>query len=423
MSHIVIIGAGIGGTTAAYALRKRVSSEHRITVIHPVPYFQFVPSNVWVGIGSRDRQGITVDLAPAFKQKNIDFVAQPVTHIDAENNQLSLNDGSNIDYDYLVITTGAKLAFEEVEGAGPDGGYSHSVCTVDHAEKTYEAYQDLLKKPGHIVIGTLPGASCFGPAYEFAFLVNQDLRKRGIRDQYPMTFVTSEPYIGHLGLGGVNDSKSILESELRKANINWITNAKTEKFEKNKIQISELNKDATVYKQHEIESDFAMLIPAFKGIDPVAQVKDLCNPRGFVLVDEHQRSTAYPNIFAAGVCIAIAPLSQTPVATGVPKTGYMIETMASTIARNISAELNNLPATAKATNNAICLADLGKDAVAFVAKPQIPPRNVDWAKKGKWARYAKILFEKYFLYKVRHGISRTWYEKVFLRLFKLGHTK
>jgi sulfide:quinone oxidoreductase len=158
-----------------------------------------------------------------------------------------------------------------------------------------------------------------------------------------------------------------------------------------------------------------MIIPAFRGVDAVAAVKDLCNPRGFVLIDEHQRSPAYRNIYSAGVCVAIAPVEATPVPTGAPKTGYMIESMISAIVENIRADIAGKPATARATWNAICLADMGDDGVAFVALPQIPPRNVTWAKQGRWVRLAKIAFEKYFLRKMRTGNAEPFYEKYVLK--------
>ena len=60
------------------------------------------------------------------------------------------------------------------------------------------------------MVGAVQVASCYGPAYEFAMIMDTDLRKRKIRDQVPMTFVTAEPYIGHLGLGGVGDSKGLI---------------------------------------------------------------------------------------------------------------------------------------------------------------------------------------------------------------------
>jgi sulfide:quinone oxidoreductase len=150
-------------------------------------------------------------------------------------------------------------------------------------------------------------------------------------------------------------------------------------------------------------------------VDPVAAVEGLCNPRGFVLIDEHQRSRKFRNIFSAGVCVAIPPVEVTPVPTGAPKTGYMIESMVTALVHNIAAELKGEPATAKGSWNAICLADMGDTGAAFVALPQIPPRNVNWFKKGKWVHLAKIAFEKYFLYKMRTGSSEPVYEKYVLK--------
>jgi len=415
MAHIVILGAGTGGMPAAYELRAALGSAHRITVINAVDYFQFVPSNPWLAVGWRKRPAITFPLSPPLKRRKIDFIAQSVTKIDAERNQLELADGKSLPYDYLLVMTGPKLSFAEVPGSGPDGGHSHSVCTVDHAEKTWAAYQALLKDPGPVIIGAMPMASCFGPAYEFSFIVNTDLRRRRLRHKVPMTYVTSEPYIGHLGLGGVGDSKTILESELRNGDVKWITNAKVTRIEAGKMFVTEVDAHGQTAKEHELPFKFSMMLPAFKGVDAVAAVEGLCNPRGFVIVDENQRSKKYRNIYSAGVCIAIPPVEVTPVPTGAPKTGYMIETMVSAIVKNLVADIAGKPATAKGTWNAICLADMGSTGAAFVAIPQLPPRNVNWFKKGRWVHWAKVGFEKYFIYKMKRGHSEPLYEKYMLK--------
>lgn len=416
MAHIVIMGAGIGGMPTAYELKAKLGNGHRITVVNAVDYFQFVPSNPWLAVGWSKREKITFPIRPYLEKKGIAFIAEPVTKIDAEQSSLQLTDGQTLNYDYLVIATGPKLSFDEVEGAGPHGGHTQSICTVDHAEKTWAAYQEFLQDPGPMIIGAMPGASCFGPAYEFTFIVNKDLRKRKLRKKVPITYVTSEPYIGHLGLGGVGDSKGMLESEYRNNDVKWITNAKVTKVEAGKMFVSEHDMQGNVVKEHELPFKFSMMLPAFKGIDPVAAVEGLCNPRGFVLIDEHQRSKKYRNIFAAGVCVAIPPVEVTPIPTGAPKTGYMIESMVTAIADNISAELNGQPADAKGSWNAICLADMGDTGAAFVALPQIPPRNASWMKKGKWVHYAKIAFEKYFIYKMKKGTSEPIYEKYVLKV-------
>jgi sulfide:quinone oxidoreductase len=415
MAHIIIMGAGIGGMPAAYELRAALPKEHRITVVSAVDYFQFTPSNPWVAVGWRDREAITLPIAPLLAKKGIDFVAKAVTTIDATGSSLTLEGGDTLSYDYLIITTGPKLHFDEVPGSGPHGGHTHSVCTVGHAEMFFKDYQEFLKNPGPVVIGAMPFASCFGPAYEFAFILDTDLRRRKIRHKVPITFVTSEPYIGHLGLGGVGDSKGMLESELRGHDMKWITNAKTTKVEAGKLFVTELDAHGNAYKEHEVPFKMSMMLPAFKGVDAVAAVPNLCNPRGFVLIDEFQRSKAYRNIFSAGVCVAIPPVETTVVPTGAPKTGYMIETMVSAIVHNIADELIGQPVVTKGTWNAICLADFGDTGAAFVALPQIPPRNVNWFKKGKWVHLAKIAFEKYFMRKIKAGTSEPIYEKYVLK--------
>ncbi len=415
MAHIVILGAGTGGMPAAYEMKAAVGKQHEVTVVNEKKDFQFVPSNPWVAVGWRDRKDISIPIEKYLNKRKINFINQRVDKIDASNSKLELDNGESVDYDYLIIATGPRLAFEEVEGSGPEG-FTESICVTDHAEVAWEKYQKLLEKPGPIVIGAMPFASCFGPAYEFAFIVDADLRKRKIRDKFPMTYVTSEPYIGHLGLGGVGDSKSMLESELRNHHINWVTNAKTTKVEDGKLFADELDAAGETVKQHEIEFDFAMMLPAFKGVDAVAAVPDLCNPRGFVMVDELHRNPTYKNIYSAGVCIAIPPVEVTPVPTGTPKTGYMIESMVTAIVHNIADELASKTPSTTATWNAICLADMGDTGAAFVAIPQIPPRNVAWFKKGKWVHLAKIAFEKYFIRKMKKGTSEPLYEKYILKL-------
>jgi sulfide:quinone oxidoreductase len=396
--------------------------EHEITVINEREYFQFVPSNPWLAVGWRDRDNITFDIRPHLEKKGINFIAKRVDKIDPEANQVTLDGGDTVDYDYLIIATGPRLAFEEVEGSGPEG-FTESICTVDHAEKAYQAYQNLLEDPGHVIIGAMPFASCFGPAYEFSFIMDSDLRKRKMRDKVPMTFVTSEPYIGHLGLGGVGDSKGFLESDFRSHHINWITNAKVVKVEQGKMYVEQYDDAGHKIKDHELEFKYSMMLPSFKGVDAVGNVEGLCNPRGFVFVDDHQRNPKYPNIYGAGVCIAIPPVEATAVPTGAPKTGYMIESMVTAIVHNIADELAGKEGTTLATWNAICLADMGDTGAAFVALPQIPPRNVAWFKKGKWVHMAKIAFEKYFIRKMKKGTSEPIYEKYILKMLGIGKLK
>jgi sulfide:quinone oxidoreductase len=180
------------------------------------------------------------------------------------------------------------------------------------------------------------------------------------------------------------------------------------------MTVEEVGEDGAVRETRELPFGYAMMLPAFRGVSAVRGLEGLTNPRGFILVDKKQRNAAFPNVFGVGVGIAIPPVAPTPVPTGVPKTGFMIESMVTATARNIGALLRGKTATSEATWNAVCLADFGDGGVAFVAEPEIPPRNVNWSAKGQWVHYAKIAFEKYFLRKIRRGESEPFYERVVL---------
>ncbi|KFN42008.1 NAD(P)/FAD-dependent oxidoreductase [Arenimonas metalli] len=422
MANIVVLGAGIGGMSVAYELRAVLGKGHGITVVGEGPLFSFTPSNPWVAVGWRQPRDIQIQVEPHLDKHGIAFTGAGAERVVPDENHLVLRDGSRLDYDYLVIATGPRLAFDEVPGLGP-AGHTHSICTTAHATEAWTAYQAFLANPGPIVVGAAAGASCFGPAYEFAMILDADLRKRKLRDRVPITYVSSEPYVGHMGLGGVGDSKGLLESEFRQRHIKWITNARITSVEAGTMHVDEVDARGQPLATHALPFAYSMVLPAFTGVDAVRAAKEMCNPRGFVQIDAHQRNPTYRNVYSAGVCVAIPPVEATPVPTGAPKTGFMIESMVTAIAANIASDLAGQPAVAKATWNAICLADMGDTGAAFVALPQIPPRNVTWAKVGKWVHLAKVAFEKYFLAKMRSGNTEPVYEKYVLKLLGIERLK
>ncbi|SNT42914.1 sulfide:quinone oxidoreductase [[Luteovulum] sphaeroides subsp. megalophilum] len=188
------------------------------------------------------------------------------------------------------------------------------------------------------------------------------------------------------------------------------------------MEIEEVAEDGSA-KPRSLPFDYAMMLPAFRAVEAVSGIKGLSNPRGFTIVDRYQRNPAFPNIFAIGVCVAIPPMGPTPVPVGVPKTGFMIESMVSATAHNIGALLRGREPDEVATLNAVCLADFGDRGIAFVAQPQIPPRSVNWSAQGRWVHFAKIAFEKYFLRKVKLGTSETFYERRAMQLLGIDKLK
>ena len=422
MSHIVVLGAGLGGVIMAYEMKDKLGPDDTLTVVNYGSVYTFVPSNPWVAVGWRDREDISVDLTAIFAKREILLRPEGARRVHPDESRVELNDGTSVDYDYLIIATGPDLAFDEIEGLGPAAN-TQSVCSIDHAEKARVAFDALVRAPGPVIVGAAQGASCFGPAYEFAFILETALRRAKMRDQVPMTFVTPEPYIGHLGLDGVGDTKSLLESAMRERHIKWITNAKVTKVEPGQMFVEEVDNAGQTMARHELPFAYSMMLPAFRGVPAIHGLEGLTNPRGFVLIDKHQRNPTYRNVFGIGVAVAIPPVGKTPLPVGVPKTGFMIESMVTATAENVSALLKGEEPRAVATWNAVCLADFGDEGIAFIAQPQIPPRNVNWSSSGKWVHAAKIGFEKYFLRKVRQGKADTFYENLVLDMLGIRKLK
>jgi sulfide:quinone oxidoreductase len=423
MSTIVVLGGGIGGLSAAFELKDELGDQHEVVLVSDQDHFEFTPSNPWVAVNWRKPEAIRLDLNDLMSKHGIRFVGTAVKRVQPESHSLLLENEETLSYNYLVIASGPRLAFDEIPGLGPHGGFTGSVCKTDHAALMAEQLEAFCVNPGPIIIGAAQGASCYGPAYEYTFIIETELRKRKIRDRVPMIFVTPEPYIGHLGLDGVGDTKSMLESEMRERHIKWYTNTRIDQVEDGLMKITQVNEDGSDKASHELAFAHSMILPAFTGIKAVMGIDGLSNPRGFIVVDKNQRNPTFPDIFAVGVCVAIPPVGGSPLPVGVPKTGYMIESMVTATVQNIAQLLAGKEPTHTATWNAFCLADFGDRGVAFMALPQIPPRNTNWSGSGKWVHWAKIGFEKYYLRKIKQGKVEPFFEKYALRLLGVQKLK
>ncbi len=400
MAKIAVIGGSFGGLTAAFELKRLLGKKAEVTVISAMDKFVFVPSLPWVSMGWRKAEDISLPLKGILKRKGISFIHDEAKGIDAESSKVITASGE-MPYDFLVIATGPTLAFDEVPGLGPKGGHTECIFELDQALHARQAWEKFLEDPGPMAIGSVQGVSCFGPAYEYAFEVDAELRRRGIRHKVPIHFITSEPYLGHFGIGGFGASKRWMEDEFAEKDIKVLTNQAVEEFIPGGNGHSD--KEARLKDGTKIPYKLAMFAPAMKGVPAVT---DLGNPRGFIPVDENMRHKAHENIFCVGVAVAIAPPDPTPVPTGVPKTGYMSVKMAQTAARTIASDIRGKePVVPPYEMDVICLMDMGDTAAYMSAKPLLPPRQELTLRKAKWAKWMKIWLEKYFLFKMKRGAS------------------
>ncbi|MGA7933032.1 MAG: FAD/NAD(P)-binding oxidoreductase [Kovacikia sp.] len=414
MAHVVVIGAGLGGLPAAYELRHVLPHEHQITLISNQPKFTFVPSLPWVGLGLKALDQIQLDLDQIVPQHGIELIHAAVTAIDPKSRQLTMSAPGNhgtaprtLDYDYAVIATGPELALDAIPGLGPEGGYTQSVCNPHHALLASAAWEKFLADPGPIVIGASPGASCFGPAYEFAFLLHHVLKRKGLRSQVPITFITSEPYAGHLGIGGMNNSRWLMRKFMADREIELMENTAISHFEADAVHLADGRK---------VPAKFVMVLPPFRGPRFLRDAPGLTDAKGFIPVLPTYRHPDFESIYAVGVITQLKAVEQTPIPTGAPKVGLMSEEMALAVAHNIALELKVTSGPQhQPTLQAICFADFGNTGALFLADPLLPDesgnRHRALTYHGLWVSWMKAGFEKYFLMKMRLGWTIPWFER------------
>lgn len=390
---IVIIGGSFGGINAAYALRRQLGERAEITLISKDAEFTFLPSLPWVILGWRDPARLQVPLDQTLTRRGVRFVHDEVREMDADRCEVRTASAS-FPYDILLIASGAELDYAAVPGLGPARGHTQSTFTAEESVRARDALERVIaSETGRIIIGAAAGASCIGPAYEIAMMIDTVLRKAKKRHRFSLSFITPEPFLGHFGVGGIGMAPRMIQDEFADRHIDSIVNAK----------IVEARRDRLVLQDGaEREFDFSLVIPSFLGAEFVRGVEGLANPKGFISVTSQLTSAKCENIYAVGVAVAIAPPSQTPVPVAVPKTGHMTELMAQAAAHNIVAELNGGMKVDGLSLPSTCIADAGDTAFYMSADPFLPPRNKVVHKKGKWARYLKVAFEKYYLARIRH---------------------
>lgn len=350
MSKIVILGAGISGHTAAAHLRRKLGKEHEVLVVSPNRNYQWVPSNIWVGIGRMKAKKLIFPLEPLYKRKGIGYKQAKVVSFHPEGNKTEdkpfvsveyvfgekQGTQENVTYDYLINATGPKLAFDLTEGLVPGTNKAFSVCTYDHAEHAWHGLKDLIDqlkksdKKAKILIGTGHAkATCQGAAFEYILNVEKELVNHGVRDKVEITWISNENDLGDFGMDGMlmdyngfnMKSKDMIEMIFEDRGIKWILGAGVNKVEDGIAHYENLEGE---YKSEEF--DFAMLIPAFSGHGFKAYDKndaDITDKlfKGFMIVDadytpkpyeewsvqgwpETYQNPSYKNIFAPGIAFA-----------------------------------------------------------------------------------------------------------------------
>ncbi|MFO0549988.1 MAG: FAD-dependent oxidoreductase [Polyangiaceae bacterium] len=389
MARVVVLGAGVSGHTAALILRRKLGRAHEVVVVSPNRRWNWIPSNIWVGVGRMTKDEVTFELAPVYEKLGIVFHQAKAVELHPEGHgevtrpfvvvestvEATRGERLELSYDYLVVATGPKLNFAATPGLGPDQN-SLSVCTADHAVEASKRLEQAIAElragaQKTFVVGMGHGTcTCEGAAFEYVFNLEFELARAGVRDRARIVFLTNEAEVGDFGVdglqirrGGYDTSSAVFaESMFVEKGIEWVVGAHVHRVEPGLVHYETLDG-----AQHELAFDFAMLLPPFTGVGIKAVDRsgkdvttDLFMPNQFMKVDADYtakpyeewgpedwprtyQTPRYPNVFAVG--IAFAPphaLSRprktangVPVAPAPPRTGMPSGIMGRAVALSI----------------------------------------------------------------------------------------
>jgi NADH dehydrogenase FAD-containing subunit len=392
--RVLVLGGNFGGLTAALAVQHELHGDVDVRVVSASDRFLFNPSLIWLPFGKRKPDDITFPLAPTFDEHGIDFVHAEATRLDLGGKRVETNAGA-FAYDYLVIATGYRNNFDAVPGLRE--GNAYTITTLDDAIRAGEGWRRFLDNPGDIVVGATQGAGCFGAAYEYLFNVSYHLRKARLKKRVKLSYVSSEPFLGHFGIGGLPHGESLLGMFLKKEKIVPRLNAAMDHVDEGRVVLE---------TGTSIDFTYAMIVHPFVGQPVIKTAGDIADANGYVKVRDTYQTQTLDDVYAVGIAAAVDVPWQTPTPVGVPKTGFPTEQQAHVAARNIAAQIRGeQPQNHKAFGEipAVCVMDAGNNGVIILADHMLPPRKHGVLIPGPQAHAMKLGFEKYFLWKARHG--------------------
>lgn len=391
--HVVVAGGSFAGLAAAYSLRAALRPDDRITVVAPNTHFVFAPSLVRAAMGE-PLAHTSFQLDAALAVKGIDYVHSHVRAVHASEHLVSLDDGE-LTYDRLIIATGGRPDSTSIPGLAGEFRLASWVVGEDSAMEARNATREFFKNPGPIVIGVAQGAIYVSAAYELALALDAELRRRGIRDRAPLTFITSEPYLGHLNIGQAA-AQPYLVQMFGERNIETHVGVSIVRVERNAVKIS---------SGASVDSQSAFIMPPFTGAVDIWKSAGLTDESGMIPVTAAYRHTKYPDIYAAGVASYFhEPVPQLGFSHP-PGTGYLSVHMGKIAAQNIAASLE-CGEPAKRTLPSVLdvrIIDGRNTGLLLHSRGSNPLHHSARRLPGKTSRVLKLAAERYLIWRLRTG--------------------
>lgn len=340
--HVVILGGGFGGLSAANEIRSSLdSSRVKITIIDKKDWFMVGFAKLWIMNGTRTFEN-SIGSLNELPKKQINFIKDEIIEINPENNFIKTK-SENISFDFLIISMGAVLAPEKIPGLVENGFnlYDHN-----QLEKIHQKLNEIESGKIAIVIMGMP-YKCPPAPFEASLLVDSMLRKRGIRDSVQIDFYSPAPIT--LPAAGPEVSKQVLD---------LVNSEKIIFHNSKKIKCVESKK--LIFENDEADFDILLAIPPHVA-PKVIYDSDLAKEPGFIPIDRDCK-TPYQNIFAVGDVTSLVVTDS----MAVPKAGIFAEGEGITVAKNIISKLESKETSVLFDGKGGCFLESGRDTASII---------------------------------------------------------
>jgi sulfide:quinone oxidoreductase len=341
--HLLILGGGFGGLSAANEIRNNLSSSQiKITVVDKKNWFMVGFAKLWIIRGTRTFENSIRSLNELTK-KEINFVGEEVQQIDLQNKNIKTTT-KILSYDFLIIAMGAVLAPEKIPGLSENG-----MNLYDHTQLT-EIHNKLKRmKSGNIAISIMGMPYKCPPApFEASLLIDSMLREEGVRDSVQIHFYSPTPIT--LPAAGPEISQQILDL-INSENIVFHNSCKIKLVEKNKLIF-----------QNGGEAIFDLLLAIPPHVAPkVIYESGLAKEGGFIPINRDCK-TQFENVYAVG---DVTTLTVTDTMT-VPKAGVFAEGEAITVAQNIISKIYSKKESSLFNGKGGCFIESGRDTASLI---------------------------------------------------------
>ena len=184
-AKVVVLGGGVGGTLAANLLDKELGRDARVTVVDPTGMHMYQPGFLYVALGQANGRWLTRDERTLLR-RGVGLAVERAVRIHPEAGTVQLERGGSLEYDYLVLSTGARLVPEQVPGLSEA---AHEFYSLEGAQRLREELARFTGGRIHVGIAGIP-YKCPPAPIEFTFMLDEYLRKRGLRDRSSITLLS-----------------------------------------------------------------------------------------------------------------------------------------------------------------------------------------------------------------------------------------